>query len=82
MARFAAPVGLGQQRMYAANRILESMIKHPWFVGGSAAFNTRAMELAKSKLVVNAEGVQVAIVPSVGLGIAVKIDDSNWGRVP
>jgi L-asparaginase II len=79
MARFAAPAGLGQRRMFAAKRILESMIKHPWFVGGSAAFDTRAMELAKSKLVVKmgAEGVQVAIVPSVGLGIAVKIDDGT-----
>lgn len=76
MAKLAC-AGLGRRRALAAKRVLDSMMEHPWSVGGSTAFDTRAMRVARGKLVVKmgAEGVQVAIAPSMGLGIAVKIDD-------
>jgi len=53
------------------------MIANPWFVGGSGRFDTRAMAAGGSRFGVKmgAEGVHVGIIPSLGLGIALKIDD-------
>jgi hypothetical protein len=63
IAKLATVAGLGHRRTAAAHRILDAMTKHPRFVGGSAAFDTRAMEMANGKLVVKmgAEGIQVAL---------------------
>jgi L-asparaginase II len=46
-------------------------------VGGSGRFDTRAMAACGARFAVKmgAEGVHVAIVPGLGLGIALKIDD-------
>ena len=77
MAKFASPEQLGGRRGEAARRLLAAMTGHPWLVGGSGRFDTRAMSAGDSRFVVKmgAEGVHVAIVPKLGLGIALKIDD-------
>jgi L-asparaginase II len=77
MAKFASPEQLGSRRSEAAKRLLAAMTGHPWLVGGSGRFDTRAMAAGGSRFVVKmgAEGVHVAIVPGLGLGIALKIDD-------
>jgi L-asparaginase II len=77
MAKFASPEKLGGRRGEAARRLAAAMTGHPWLVGGSGRFDTRAMAAGGSRFVVKmgAEGVHVAIVPDLGLGIALKIDD-------
>jgi L-asparaginase II len=77
MAKFASPQNLGRRRREAAERLFGAMIANPWLVGGSGRFDTRAMVAGGSRFAVKmgAEGVHVAIVPSLGLGIALKIDD-------
>lgn len=77
LAKFASPEPLGRSRGEAARRLLAAMTGHPWLVGGSGRFDTRAMAGGGARFVVKmgAEGVHVAIVPGLGLGIALKIDD-------
>jgi L-asparaginase II len=77
MAKFASPQKLGRRRGEAAARLLEAMTANPWLVAGSGRFDTCAMAAGGSRFGVKmgAEGVHVAIVPDLGLGIALKIDD-------
>jgi L-asparaginase II len=77
MAKFASPRQLGSHRGDAAKRLLAAMTGHPWLVGGSGRFDTRAMAAGGARFIVKmgAEGAHVAIVPGLGLGIALKIDD-------
>jgi L-asparaginase II len=77
MAKFASPANLGRHRGEAAKRLLEAMTANPWLVGGSGRFDTRVMAAGGARVAVKmgAEGVHVAIVPGLGLGIALKIDD-------
>jgi L-asparaginase II len=88
MAKFASPQKLGRRRGEAAARLLEAMTANPWLVAGSGRFDTCAMAAGGSRFGVKmgAEGVHVAIVPSLGLGIALKIDDgarraAEWAMV-
>ena len=77
MAKFASPGQLGSRRGDAAKRLLAAMTGHPWLVGGSGRFDTRAMAAGGARFIVKmgAEGAHVATVPGLGLGIALKIDD-------
>ncbi|TVR99031.1 MAG: asparaginase [Rhodospirillales bacterium] len=77
MAVLAVPARLGRLRALAARRVVAAMTAHPFLVGGSGRFDTAIMEAAAGSVVVKAgaEGVHVAAVPALGLGIAVKIDD-------
>ena len=86
MAKFASPRKLGHRRREAAERLLAAMVANPVVVRGSGRFDTRVMVAGDSRFAVKMgpEGVHVAIVPSLGLGIALKIDDSarraaEWG---
>jgi L-asparaginase II len=78
MARLAAPDGLPHRRAQAVQRIVAAVLAQPWLMSGTGRFDARAMGLgAESRFVVKmgAEGVHVAIVPGLGLGVALKIDD-------
>ena len=77
LARMADTKGLEANRREAANRILAAMTAHPWLVAGSGRFDTVAMEACKGTFVVKAgaEGVYGAVLPALGLGVALKIDD-------
>jgi L-asparaginase II len=77
MARIANPQGLSPKRAAAAKRILHAMIEHPELVAGTGRVCTALMREANGKAAVKtgAEGVYVAILPDMGLGIALKIDD-------
>jgi L-asparaginase II len=77
MAQMAAPDRLAPLRAAAARRIVRAMAAHPHLVGGVGRFDTLAMQAGRGAFVTKtgAEGVHVAIVPALGLGIAVKIDD-------
>lgn len=78
MARMARPAeSLPPPRAQAAGRLVAAMAEHPALVAGEDAACTgliRALEghgVAKT----GAEGVYTAILPALGVGIALKIDD-------
>ena len=77
LARMADPADLGEKRRAAAKRIVAAMTAHPDLVAGPGRFDTLAMQAAPGAFAVKggAEGVYAAILPSLGLGVALKIDD-------
>jgi len=60
-----------------AARILRAMMSYPELVAGSGRFCTAVMRAAKDKAAVKvgAEGVYAAMLPELGFGVAIKIDD-------
>jgi L-asparaginase II len=76
-AALARPDKLGSARGAAVERILAAMTSRPMMVGGPGRFDSLVMEAAGGAVAVKggAEGVQRAILPVPGLGIAVKVDD-------
>jgi len=77
LARMANPSGLAPKRRDASERILKAVMAHPYNVAGQNRFNTQAMEAAPGRFVVKtgAEGVHAGILPELGFGIGIKIDD-------
>jgi L-asparaginase II len=77
MARLADPKGLAAERAAAGKRILEAMAAAPLMVSGTGGFATVVMTVAGAgvRLKPGAEGVYCAVLPSLGYGIALKIDD-------
>jgi L-asparaginase II len=79
MARFANPSHLHYPRQKAVHRILSAIIAHPEMIAGSDAFDTKIIKLTQGHVLckTGAGGIEVGIIPSMGLGIALKIDDGN-----
>lgn len=83
LARMADPKGLDEDRADASGRILRAMAANPRLVAGPRRFDTVAMEAGVKStggtFVVKsgAEGVHGAILPALGLGVALKIDDGS-----
>ena len=79
MARMADPEGLDSKRASAAKRIVPSMATHPVHVAGTGRFDTVAMTAARGRFTVKtgAEAVHAGIIPELGVGIALKIEDGN-----
>lgn len=76
MARIADPDNLAPQRAEACRRIFSAMTAHPELVAGTGRACTRLMRQSPAVAVkTSAEGVYVAILPSLGLGAALKVDD-------
>jgi L-asparaginase II len=77
MSKLAAPERLPPSRANAVRRIFEAVTEHPWLVGGTGRFDTVALQASQGAFVVKmgAEGVHVAAHRTLGLGIALKIDD-------
>ena len=75
-ARFAAAAAAGDA---APKRIVDAMVHHPEFVAGSHRLDTDLMRVAKGRVFakVGAEGFYCAGVPSMKLGIALKVEDGN-----
>lgn len=75
MAGFASPGT--DARGQATSRLTEAMIRHPELVAGEGRACTRLMRAMGGKVAIKtgAEGVFVAILPEMGLGVAVKILD-------
>ncbi|HEY0291824.1 MAG TPA: asparaginase [Hansschlegelia sp.] len=76
-ARFGTGEGLGDVRAAAARTLMAAAWSAPFHVGGSGRFDTEAMQLGASRIFVKfgAEGVHLAALPELGLGVAIKIDD-------
>lgn len=76
MARIADPRKLAPLRAEACRRIFAAMTAHPELVAGTGRACTRLMRQSPAIAVkTGAEGVFVAILPSLGLGAALKMDD-------
>lgn len=77
LARMADPKDLNTDRAEAAGQIISAMTDHPDLVAGPGRFDTLTMRLGNGALVVKtgAEGVHAGILPELGLGVALKIDD-------
>ena len=77
MARFAVATDSGDARNRAAYRLRRAMVSHPDLVDGSTGADTDLMRAMGGRVVTKngADGVYVAIVPDLRLGIALKIMD-------
>ncbi len=79
LARMADPSGLEAKRRDASERILKAIMAHPYNVAGQNRFDTIAMTSAPGRFVVKsgAEAVHAGIIPEMGVGFALKINDGN-----
>lgn len=77
--KMAAPTGVSDARGQAIQRILSAGMAHPYMVAGQGRFDTDAMQVLNGLVATKAgaEGVHIAIVPSKGLGIALKVEDGS-----
>lgn len=76
MARFAT-ASSGTGREAAMSRIRDAMMAHPELIAGEGRACTDLMRACAGRAAIKggAEGVNVAILPDLGLGIALKIED-------
>ena len=79
MSKFAKPKKNGRIRNESMLQILEAMMKFPYLVAGKGrACSELIAELNEAAVVkTGAEGVYTAIVPKLGVGIALKICDGS-----
>ena len=78
-ARVATGEGLGRERAAAAQRLMRACIANPWFTAGTDRFCTRVMQAGEGGIYAKtgADGVYVAALPGLGLGVALKCDDGS-----
>jgi L-asparaginase II len=81
-ARLGTGIGLSQGHARAARRLRAAVARAPFYVGGSARFDTRVMQRLGERVFckVGAEGVYCAALPDRGVGVAIKMDDGNTAR--
>lgn len=76
LAKFADPSSLASPRKEAATRIVNAMMAHPELVSGTGRACAILMRACNGVAVkTGAEGFYAAIIPELGLGISLKIDD-------
>lgn len=76
LAKLANPSSLVSPRREAASRIVSAMMAHPELVSGTDRACAILMRACKGVAVkTGAEGFYAAMIPKLGLGIAIKIDD-------
>lgn len=75
--RMAAPTNVSEKRGQAIQRILKAGMTYPYMVAGRSRFDTDTMGALNGVVATKAgaEGVHIAIAPSTGLGIALKVED-------
>jgi L-asparaginase II len=79
-ARFGAPAGVwAATRADAVARLGAAMVAEPWYVAGTGRLCTDLLRDAAGDVIVKvgAEGVQMAALPRLGLGIALKVEDGS-----
>ncbi|MBL8676113.1 MAG: asparaginase, partial [Alphaproteobacteria bacterium] len=66
-------------RQKAIHSILAAIVQYPELIAGENAFDTKVIKLTQGSVICKggAGGFQIGIIPSHGLGIALKIDDGN-----
>jgi L-asparaginase II len=78
-ARVATGEGLDPDLAAAASRLRTAMTAEPWLVAGTGRFCTEVIEATGGAALVKygADGVFTAALPTLGLGLAVKVDDGS-----
>ena len=78
-ARLATGEGVSPERGKAAKRLMAACMAEPFYVAGTGRFCTDIMTAFAGALFVKggAEGVCIAAIPALGLGIALKCDDGS-----
>jgi L-asparaginase II len=81
-ARVATGQGLRPGHAAAALRLRQAVARAPQMVAGTGRLDTRLMQRLGERVFckVGAEGVYCAALPTLGLGVAVKMDDGNNAR--
>lgn len=77
-ARFAAPPEhWTADRREACRRLAAAMVANPWYVAGSGRLDTDLLRAGNGEVLTKAgaEGVQLAALPRLGFGVAVKVED-------
>ena len=79
MAKFANPEGLPSKRVEAIKRIISAIKKHPKMLAGENRFDTTLIEATQGEVIIKGgiEGMYIAIIPSLGYGAALKINDGS-----
>lgn len=79
MARCADPAGLSKSQAAAAAELMEAIGAEPFLIGGSGRCCTTLIEESGGRALVKvgAEGVYAGILPEMGFGIALKIEDGG-----
>ena len=79
LAGFATPQNLSATRCKAVYRLHQAMTNEPFYVAGHDNVVSDVMHVTKGKILVKsgAEGIMTAAIPSLGLGIAIKIADGS-----
>jgi L-asparaginase II len=79
MANMANPARLPEARARAIRRIRAAMNAEPFYMAGTGRFCTRVNEALKgvAQIKTGAEGVYCAMLPTLGLGVALKIWDGT-----
>jgi len=79
MASLADPRALPDRRAEAATRVRRAWAAHPHLVGGRGCLDTELMGIVSGRVLLKtgAEGVGVAVLPEMALGVAVKIEDGG-----
>jgi L-asparaginase II len=77
IARIAAPDALPETRAKAITRIRDAIAAEPYMVAGRKRYCSEVMAVTGKRVMVKtgAEGVFVAALPDLGLGVALKCDD-------
>ncbi|HUN50965.1 MAG TPA: asparaginase [Candidatus Sulfotelmatobacter sp.] len=77
MARFARPAHLPPARAEACRRLAAAMSRAPLMIAGHGRLDSALIEAAGGRILSKggAEGVQVAMLPEPGIGIAIKALD-------
>lgn len=78
-ARFADPEQLPERYRDGAQRLYKAVVKHPFMVAGTDRYCSEVMAALGDKafLKVGAEGVYVASIPSLKVGVAIKMDSGS-----
>ncbi|MBM3516427.1 MAG: asparaginase [Alphaproteobacteria bacterium] len=76
-ARLADPAAFGAERRRAIERIRTAMTAHPFLVAGDDRLCTTLMVATAGRVLVKtgAEGVFLAVIPTSGIGVALKVAD-------
>jgi len=76
-AKLASPASLPDDLGNAARRLAEAVAAHPLLMSGTGRACAELITASKGRALikVGAEGVYAGLVPDLGLGIALKIDD-------
>lgn len=80
MALAYARLGKAAQRgEEVPSRVLSAMARHPFLVGGTDRFDSIIIEETGGRVItkVGAEGVHCAVIPDMGVGLALKVEDGN-----